>query len=126
MIHDIKPLLEIKDYSFYYLLVIVIVFSFLFGSGVYLFIKWLKKEKKRNIKEEHLEILNHLDLEDTKKTAYAISKYGATFKDDSNRHLEMYNNLIARLQRYKYKKDVESFDEETLGYIEVYRGMCDV
>ena len=65
-------------------------------------------------------------MSDTKKSAYAISSYGFTFKDDSQRHSEMYKNLSDRLESYKYKKNVEKFDSETLGYIDLYKGMLDV
>jgi hypothetical protein len=65
-------------------------------------------------------------LSDAKRAAYDITFYGSSFKDDSQRHHEMYENLVSRLQKYKYKKEVEPIDEETLGYIELYRGMCDV
>ena len=73
-----------------------------------------------------MRLLRTLDLSDAKKAAYAITNYGATFKDDSPRHSEMYANLHNRLEKYKYKKEVEKLDEETLGYFELYKEMCDV
>jgi hypothetical protein len=54
-----------------------------------------------------------------------ITSLGATFKDDSPRHKEMYENLTNRLEEYKYKKEVESFSGEVLGYIELYKEMID-
>ncbi|EDZ61575.1 hypothetical protein SMGD1_2157 [Sulfurimonas gotlandica GD1] len=38
----------------------------------------------------------------------------------------MYDNLVQRLESYKYKKQVDEFDSEVKGYIEVYKGMIDV
>ena len=66
------------------------------------------------------------DLKDTKNAAYNVTLYGLTFKDDSPRHAEMYQNLSQRLEAYKYKKSVENFDDEVLAYIDVYKGMIDV
>ena len=70
--------------------------------------------------------IDNLDIDDTKNTAYLLTLYGATYKNDSSRHTTMYNNLASRLQTYKYKKNVEKFDDETLGYIELFKGMIDV
>ena len=71
-------------------------------------------------------MINNLDLNDSKNSAYAITNYGLTFKNDSDRHAEMYKNITNRLEAYKYKKKVDCFDDETLGFIELYKGMIDV
>lgn len=125
-LHDIKPIVDVHEYSLYYFLGAIGVATLLVLGIIYLLYVWYKKRKAFNIRVYHAKLLNELDLNDTKKSAYAISSYGYTFKDDSTRHNEMYKNLTARLEDYKYKKDVESFDSETLGYIELYKGMLDV
>jgi len=125
-LHDIKPLLEIEEYSFYYLLG-VSFFVLLMACGIiYLIYRYIKNKNRFNLKKEHLKLLKNVDLSDAKKAAYDVTFYGASFKDDSPRHKEMYENLVSRLSEYKYKKEVNPIDEETLGYIELYRGMCDV
>ncbi|MEO1954194.1 MAG: hypothetical protein ABGW74_05780 [Campylobacterales bacterium] len=125
-LHDIKPIIEVEEYSFYYLIGFSILTVLLISGLVYLFIKWYKNRKKYNQREEYSKILKSLDLKDAKKSAYAITFYGALFKDDSPRHTEMFKNLTERLEAYKYKKNVQEFDKETLGYIELYKGMLDV
>ncbi|MDA7817996.1 hypothetical protein N9A28_07385 [Sulfurimonas sp.] len=125
-LHDIKPLVDVEDYSLYYFLATSAFVLLLTCSLIYLAYKWYKKRKTFNIRRLHVELINELDLSDTKATAYAITSYGLTFKNDSDRHQEMYENITSRLEEYKYKKAVESFDEEVLGYIEVYKGMIDV
>lgn len=125
-LHDIKPIVEIEEYSFYYFLgasLLVIVFIF---AVAYILYKWLKKRNVYNVRKEHFKLLNGLNLDDTKQSAYDITHYGATFKNDSPRHTEMYENLIGRLERYKYKKEVDGFESEIYGYIELYKGMIDV
>ena len=125
-LHDIKPIVDVQEYSLYYFLgVSSLVVLFTFGVA-YLIYKWLQKRNAFNIRKEHFKLLNSLDLSDTKQSAYAITAYGLTFKDDSQRHQEMYNNITNRLDMYKYKKEVEEFDSEMLGYIELYKGMIDV
>lgn len=125
-LHDIKTIVDVQEYSLYYLLGVGFFATLvLFGLG-YLIYVWYKKRNKFNLKKEHFRLLHTLDLSDAKSAAYAITLYGATFRDDSSRHQEMYQNLISRLEVYKYKKSVAPFDSETLGYIELYKGMIDV
>jgi len=125
-LHDIKPLLEIQDYSFYYFLGVVILLSVLVLGALYLLYKYFKNKKTFNIRKEHHKILNSIDMNETKKAAYELTQYGATFKDDSERNLKTFHDLTDRLEKYKYKKSVEAFDSDALRVIELYRGMIDV
>ncbi len=125
-LHDIKTIVEVDEYSLYYLLSASALAVILTCIIVFLLYKWYKKRNAFNIKKEHFRLLNELDLSDTKNSAYAITTYGYTFCDDSPRHQEMYKNITQRLDAYKYKKQVDEFDSEMLGYIELYKGMIDV
>jgi len=125
-LHDIKPIVEIQEYSLYYLLGLSFIASVVLLAIIYLIYRYIKSKNIYNKRKEDFKIINSLDFTDTKKAAYTFTSVGFTFKDDSPRHLEMYNNILQRLQAYKYKKEVEKFDSEVLGYIEVYRGMIDV
>ena len=125
-LHDIKPIVDVQEYSLYYLFATsigVLVILILLGYLIYI---WNKKRNAFNIRKFHFKLLNELNLDDTKQSAYAITTYGATFADDSPRHSEMYSNITNRLEVYKYKKEVDSFDKEMLGFIEVYKDMLDV
>ncbi len=125
-LHDIKPLLEVQEYSLYYFLALVFLVIIILLGISYLIYKWIKAKNAFNQRKENLKIINDLDLKDTKKSAYEITSLGLIFKDDSTRHKEMYDNLVQRLEVYKYRQNVEEFDSEVLGYIELYRGMLDV
>lgn len=125
-IHDIKPLLEVEDYSIYYFFALIGVAIILISGIAYLFYIWYRKRKAFNIRKEHKKLLKSVDFSDAKKAAYDITFYGATFKDDGHRQREMFKNLTDRLKDYKYKKNVESIDKETLSYFELYKEMCDV
>lgn len=125
-LHDIKTIVEVQEYSFYYLLGISAAAIVVLLGISYLLYKYFKNKNRYNERKEHFKIINSLDLSDTKKAAYAISLYGATFKDDGDRQKGMYENLTDRLEAYKYKKQVDSFDKDTLSYIELYKGMIDV
>ncbi|MCW8895246.1 hypothetical protein [Sulfurimonas sp.] len=125
-LHDIKPIVEVQEYSLYYFLGVSLLVVILTCAIAYFIYLWFKRRNAFNIRKEHIKLLNSLDLNDTKRSAYAITMFGATFKDDSPRHQEMYANITNRLDMYKYKKSVEKFDSEVLGYIELYKGMIDV
>jgi len=125
-LHDIKPLLEVEEYSLLYSIGLAFFILLLLLGALYLLYKWLHKRNAYNIRKEHFRLLEALDFSDTKNSAYLVTLYGATFKDDSPRHSEMYTNLTQRLSNYKYKKEVEVFDDEVRGYIELYKGMIDV
>jgi len=125
-LHDIKTIVEVPEYSFYYLLGIIVLSILVLSTILYLVLKYLQKRNAYNQRKEHFKLLNSIDLSDTKNAAYSISKYGVTFANDGERQLGMYKNISARLEQFKYKKDVDSFDKETLAYVELYKGMIDV
>lgn len=125
-LHDIKNIVDVEEFSLYYLSGVSFFILLLLIVAAYFLYMWLKKKEKFNQRKEDYKALHVVDLSETKKSAYAITSYGATFKDDSPQHLEMYLNLTSRLEVYKYKKEVGAYDDETIGYIELYKGMIDV
>ncbi|MDH4945371.1 hypothetical protein [Sulfurimonas sp. C5] len=125
-LHDIKPLIEIQEYSLYYFIAIVTVISLLILGALYLLYRYFRNRNKYNKRKAHFALLEALDLSDTKQTAYDLTAYGATFKNDTPRHLKHFDLMVEKLQKYKYKKSVETFDADTLRQIEIYKGMLDV
>ncbi|MEA1917531.1 MAG: hypothetical protein U9N42_08395 [Campylobacterota bacterium] len=124
-LHDIKPLVEINDTSFTLFVITCSVATILILGALYLIYKFIKNYKKVNIRRERYKKLTALDLENTKKTAYLISSLGFTFKDDSQRVNEAYNNLVNKLEAYKYKKEIEPFNDEVKSYYNIFIGMID-
>jgi len=125
-LHDIKPLLEIEEYSFYYLVVLVAIVTVILIGLFFLLYKYLKYKNRFNIRKEHSKLLHNIDLSDAKKAAYDITYYGATFRDDSERMKSAYESLVEKLEAYKYKKHVAEFDEDIKHLLERYIGMIDV
>ena len=122
-IHDIKPIMEVEEHSFYMLLG-TIGFTLVFVCFLIYFAYYLyKKSKQVSKKKQYKANLESLDLTNTKESAYLLSTYGFIFKDDSSVHTEVYENLNQKLAEYKYKKNVDCFDNETLEYIEKYKGL---
>jgi len=125
-LHDIQPLMEVPDSSFGFLMIVVVVVVVLLGSAGYLFYTYFKKEKKLNMRKEYFSALNKVDFKDPKQAAYQITFYGRLFSEDSERLHEAYNNLVEYLEAYKYKKSVESIDDESRSYYKIYLEMIDV
>ena len=122
-LHDIKTIVEIQEYSFFYLLGVVSITFFVVLALAYLIIRYIKNKNTYNKRAEHFNMMFSQDLSKTKEAAYAITHFGLIFRDDSPRHFEMYENITKRLESYKYKKEVDTFDDEVKSYIEQYRGM---
>ena len=125
-LHDIKPLMEVPDNSFVLLGGIIIVATLLLSGGLYLLYKFVKSRQTLNLRKVHFDALGKVDFSDPKKAAYAITDHGRIFADDSERLREAYDNLVVRLNRYKYRKSVEAVDEESRSYYKIYLGMIDV
>lgn len=125
-LHDIKPLIEVQEYSFYYFAAIVGVACIILLGVLYLLYRYFKERNKYNKRKDHLRIFNTLDYENTKQAAYDLTHFGATFKDDTPRHHKHYDLMVEKLQNYKYKKSVEAFDADTLRQIKIYQEMLDV
>ncbi len=122
-LRDIKPLLEIPDFSFFAYLAALLLGFFAFAFLFYkLFVLLFKKridEKKMMIKE-----LKELDFKDSKRAAYKITKYGRELIYD-DRSLEIFEELVKRLGRYKYKKRVPAMDRETIQLINLFIKIVD-
>jgi hypothetical protein len=69
------------------------------------------KRKKPNKRKKYLEILQKLNLENTKKSAYDITKYGILIAQTPEEK-QLIKKLIMKLEAYKYKKYVKPFDDE--------------
>ncbi|WP_321778780.1 hypothetical protein [Sulfurimonas sp.] len=125
-LHDIKPLLEVQEYSLYYFSALIFIAIIVLIVLSYVLYRWMKTRNAFNQRKENLKSINVLSLKDTKKSAYQITSLGLIFKDDSPKHKEIYENLVQRLEIYKYKQEVDEFDSKVLDYIELYKGMLNV
>ena len=125
-LHDIKPLVEIQEYSIYYAAALLLLGLVVLVALGYLLYRYVKHKNRVNIRKVHLQALKDIDLHNTKRAAYDLTSYGATFKDDTPRHQKHYDLMVQHLAPYKYKKSVDAFDREALRHIENYKEMLDV
>lgn len=119
---DIKPPLEVPDYSLYLLLVLVIVGLVILGTLLWFIFKFFRSRKKINRRKELVKILLNLDYSDSKQCAYTVTQYGYELIRDENSE-NTFHQLLPKLDPYKYKKEVPPMDEETKQYIRHFIGL---
>lgn len=121
---DIKPFIEINDYSLYIFIAVLIVGLII---GYFIFKAVYKKvisSCKIDCDRYFLYRLHHIDFSDPKRAAYEITKYGRALAKDK-RQKELFYQLKIRLDRYKYKKNVKALDRDTINYYNLYKQVCD-
>jgi hypothetical protein len=104
-IKDINPLLEIADNSLYIdiFLIITSLSILLFLIFVY-YKKFFKKDEKKLRRIFLLNELSNLDIKNSKEFAYKFTKYAQEFIENNNDIKEDFENLIIKLEKYKYKR----------------------
>lgn len=63
--------------------------------------------------------LESIDFENPKKAAYIMTRYGRLLAQEK-RQKEIMAQLLPRLERYKYKKDVPPLDSETKRFMKLF------
>ncbi len=124
-IKDIKPPVEISDWSEYLLWGLAALLIVALIVGIWFLIKYIKANKKIDQKRLWLEELYKVDWSNPKDTAYRITKYGRLLSEDDERRKRMYEHLLPLLERYKYRKQVDSADYEVKREFEMFRKVCD-
>lgn len=116
---DIKPLLEIPDNSFY-IYWGLIIFAALLALGILYFVaKKVWESRKVNLAKGYLKNLKAIDWKDAKKSAYDATYYARLLATDERRK-ELFSQLEPLLEQYKYKKEVEEVDQDTLNRFNLY------
>lgn len=116
-INDIKPPVDVPDYSLY-LFIALLFFALVI---VIAFFYWIYKLFKKNntIEKQYLEELKNMDFDDTKDAAYLITKYIRVLAKDE-RQKKISTELINLLHEYKYKKDVKPLSAKVKAKLEIF------
>lgn len=123
-IHDIKPLVEISDYSLFLFILLCTLGALVVIAFIYLIYKLIKNRGK-NQRKVTFNKLKEVDLKNSKKAAYEITKYARELSI-SEREKNLCEELIRELEKYKYKKEVKEFDKESLVKYEMFCEGVDV
>lgn len=124
-LHDIKGLVEVPDNSFLYLLMIIgVIVAIVLIPLIIWMLKKYKKNRSVNLRKEYLQKIHSINTQNAKEAAYEMSKYGRLLAE-SAREIEVLESLDSRLEKYKYKKDVEKLDDDTLAYYQLLLEVLD-
>lgn len=117
-LRDIKGLVEVTDYSLYYLLGIaglLLVTVLLLAVLLY---KYLTKKEPMTQKKLAMELLEKFEFGDAKESAYAFSHLAHyAVSDDQRRELEQ---ILEALERYKFKREVPELDAALKSRMETF------
>lgn len=119
-LRDIKGLVAIPDLSG------VILLSLLVCSvGILGWFFWKKKRIKKSLspKEEALEALKAVSMEDAKACAYALGQWGSLIVDETNR--AQFEALQEQLSYYKYRSYEAPLKVKEKGLWQQFLGMND-
>ena len=123
-LNDIKGLVDIPDNSvFIFSALVFLVLALLFL--LVLFIIRLLKNRKKDLRKEYFEILENIDFNDSKQSAYIVTKY-ARLLAKNEREQKIANELIEELEKYKYKKEVDTIEEKTKAKLSTFMDIVDV
>lgn len=123
-LHDIKDIVEIPDNSFLFF-ILISIFCFVLITLLLVFIIRVIKNKKPNIRKEYLLELKSIDFDNSKESAYKISKY-ARLIAKTQREIKLANELVEELDKYKYKKEVDSIDDKIKAKLSTFMESLDV
>ncbi|HHO65352.1 MAG TPA: hypothetical protein ENJ71_02400 [Epsilonproteobacteria bacterium] len=121
---DIKPLLEIPDNSIYLYWGLIVLAALIVLVLVYFVGKKLWKQRKINLAKGYLEKLKAIDWKDPKKSAYDATYYARLLATDERRQ-ELFSQLEPLLEKFKYKKEVDEVDQDTLNRFNLYVQVAD-
>jgi hypothetical protein len=109
-LRDIKGLVDVTDYSLYYLLGIVGVTVIVITLLGFLLYKRLTKKELLTQQEMAINLLQKFEFGDAKKSAYAFSHLAQYAVNETQR--QELEQLLVELEAYKFKKEVPVLDEE--------------
>ena len=118
-LRDIRALEPIDDISFYLFIIAIIFVSLIIGALLYKLISTIRERKREDLRKEVLQRLKDIEFDDPKEAAYKITKY-ARFLATDERSERMLEQLLPKLEKYKFIKNVPEFDDEAIQYYNLF------
>jgi len=122
-LRDIKPLIEIPDSSYYMYWGLIIFLSLVIFGIVIFAINYFWTHRKINLAKGYLSALKAIDWSQSKEASYEATHYARLLATDEEKEA-LFIALEEKLVAYKYKKDVEEADEETIKLVNEYIEVC--
>ena len=122
---DIKGLIEIPDSSIYIYYGLIIVASIVGLIIIFWIISKLLSLRSDKKHKSYIKALKEIDLKkDVKDGAYKATYYGRLVAN-TDRKKEIYEQLLEMLEQYKYRKNVEDVDKETINQFRLFVQVID-
>jgi len=122
-LRDIKPLVEIDDYSVYLYWALWLLGLAVVGIIIYWSIRKYMTLKKVNLEKLNLEKMDEIDWSDSKRAAYEATEYGRFLANDERRE-GLYQDVVLALEKYKYQESVPNMDAKDMAVFELYKRVC--
>ena len=123
-LRDIKSLLEIPDSSYYLFWGLVIFGIVLLAAVLFFAVRKYLEYRRTNLAKIYLAKLHEINWNNPKESAYAATHYGRLLATDERRK-ELFEQLEPLLEQYKYKKEVDAVNDETLKKFKLYMQVAD-
>ena len=121
---DIKSLLEIPDSSYYIFWGLILAGALLLLAILYFALRKYLEHRRANLAKQYLAKLHAIDWKDPKESAYQATRYARLLATDERRK-ELFAQLEPLLEQYKYKKEVDRVNDETLKQFNLYVQVAD-
>lgn len=122
-LRDIKPLVEIADFSIYIYLSLWILTFVAVGVLAYWAIKKYRETRKINIEKVYLEKMDNIEWSNSKSASYEATEYGRYLANDERRK-SIYQDMVAGLEKYKYREDNLEMESDDKRLFELYLKVC--
>lgn len=123
-LHDIKELENIPDNSIFIFSFLIFICILILLIIVFFVIKFFRN-KKQSDRKKYYKILQEIDFKDSKSSAYKITKYSRLLAINE-REKRLCYELIAELEKFKYKKDVLEIDDSIKAKYSIFMDSLDV
>lgn len=117
---DNIDLLTDTSSSIYPLLALVVFFVLLLCVILYIAFRFIKTTQPDPQKEAY-KTLKKIDLSDSKKAAYRLTKYAAFFNNNPYKE-----DMLSSIEQYKYSKEIVDFDDASLKLIKRFIANCKI
>ena len=124
-LRDIKPPVTIPDSSFYLYWGLIVLGSILLIVVAYFLIRYLLGLRRTHQRKAWCAALKHLNWNDPKKSAYEATRLGRLLLGDSDRLEELYRQMVAELESYKYKREVDPLSPKARAQFDLFVKACD-
>ena len=107
-LRDIKGLVEVTDYSLYYLLGLIGLAVIVLGVLGFFLYKYLTKKEKMTQQKLAIEKLKELRIDGSKESIYSFTHLAQYAVNDQQK--EKLDEILTALESYKYKKEMPVLD----------------